>query len=571
MDPEKGALKEVRTIFDGADRHWQNILKRALFRPWGFFIFEPIIQLLGIYIAFVYGLMYLYLNTIPSIFEGVYKQSTGIAGLHYLAFGVGLSSASQLNARFMDKIYIYYKRKNGGEGRPEYRLLGMIPGTWIMPIGLLLSGWTARADIHWIVPDIGMALVAAGMILNFQCIQTYVIDAFTLHAASALAAVAFVRSLCGFGFPLFAPAMYKALGFGWGDTILAIFGIVVGCPAPFLFWKYGLLHADFTVVYTLFVTSALMMNETTTTVLSPTPPLPSVAIEPRQRIRLMRSTRKLSAVLGTTPQVTEPPPVPPIPITLTHSQGPKPQGKLVRRPATADSEKSYKSFGSTVSEPHTSSIVYPFSSVNSSLSSLDAASSAASAENAAMRKRRPTLKGASIKTTGKRSMEIPPPLVLHLTAPTPRHHSLPHTPSTASSLTPSAAVTPSASPAVTPVTPEPPSPSQGRRKRMAKLTRTLGEKIPPQLVFATMRKPSIPSLRPKTPSAATMPPIPPPKDTFSQKAGRRRSMSVDMPNTTNPGFSTARRSSRVWITWQGEWNRKDIQDVQSQLRNLKAR
>lgn len=29
-----------------------------------------------------------------------------------------------------------------------------------------------------------MALVAGGVILNFQCIQTYVIDAFTLHAAS---------------------------------------------------------------------------------------------------------------------------------------------------------------------------------------------------------------------------------------------------------------------------------------------------------------------------------------------------------------------------------------------------
>jgi hypothetical protein len=59
----------------------------------------------------------------------------------------------------------------------------------------------------------------------------YVIDAFTLHAASALAAVAFLRSICGFGFPLFAPAMYKSLGYGTGDSILAVVAIVVGCPA----------------------------------------------------------------------------------------------------------------------------------------------------------------------------------------------------------------------------------------------------------------------------------------------------------------------------------------------------
>jgi hypothetical protein len=47
----------------------------------------------------------------------------------------------------------------------------------------------------------------------------------------ALAAVSCFRSLAGFGFPLFAPAMYNALGYGKGDTILAVFAIVVGCPA----------------------------------------------------------------------------------------------------------------------------------------------------------------------------------------------------------------------------------------------------------------------------------------------------------------------------------------------------
>lgn len=55
----------------------------------------------------------------------------------------------------------------------------------------------------------------------------------------ALAAVSCLRSLAGFGFPLFAPAMYNALGYGGGFSLLAGFSIVVGCPAPWLFWKYG--------------------------------------------------------------------------------------------------------------------------------------------------------------------------------------------------------------------------------------------------------------------------------------------------------------------------------------------
>lgn len=60
----------------------------------------------------------------------------------------------------------------------------MIPGTFLLPIGLLLTGWTARTSVHWIVPDIGIVIIGAGMILNLQSIQTYIIDAFTLHAAS---------------------------------------------------------------------------------------------------------------------------------------------------------------------------------------------------------------------------------------------------------------------------------------------------------------------------------------------------------------------------------------------------
>lgn len=65
-----------------------------------------------------------------------------------------------------------------------HSLASMVPGAILLPVGLLISGWTARADVHWIAPDIGIALVGAGTILNFQSIQTYVIDAFTLHAAS---------------------------------------------------------------------------------------------------------------------------------------------------------------------------------------------------------------------------------------------------------------------------------------------------------------------------------------------------------------------------------------------------
>lgn len=47
----------------------------------------------------------------------------------------------------------------------------------------------------------------------------------------AMTAASCLRSLAGFVFPLFAPAMYSALGFCKGDTVFAAVAIAIGCPA----------------------------------------------------------------------------------------------------------------------------------------------------------------------------------------------------------------------------------------------------------------------------------------------------------------------------------------------------
>ncbi|KAG1731355.1 uncharacterized protein EDB91DRAFT_1154718 [Suillus paluster] len=80
----------------------------------------------------------------------------------------GLMVAAQVNARTLDKVYVYFKNKNGGVGKPEFRLLAMFPGTLLLPIGCLIAGWTAQAHTHWIFPDIGILLVGAGSFISFQ-------------------------------------------------------------------------------------------------------------------------------------------------------------------------------------------------------------------------------------------------------------------------------------------------------------------------------------------------------------------------------------------------------------------
>ena len=63
---------------------------------------------------------------VPGIFQGVYGQSVGIAGLNYLALGIGFTGVGQIGARLMDPIYKRLKERNGGPGKPEYRLRAFI-------------------------------------------------------------------------------------------------------------------------------------------------------------------------------------------------------------------------------------------------------------------------------------------------------------------------------------------------------------------------------------------------------------------------------------------------------------
>ena len=72
---------------------------------------------------FIHSIDYpVFLTSIPSIFSDIYQESPGIAGLHYLALGIGLIAGAQINAQFLDRIYIHLKNKNGGVGEPEFRL-----------------------------------------------------------------------------------------------------------------------------------------------------------------------------------------------------------------------------------------------------------------------------------------------------------------------------------------------------------------------------------------------------------------------------------------------------------------
>ena len=201
---------------------------------------QPIVQVLSVYMAFAYGCLYIVLATFPRLWHDVYNERPGLAGLNYISIGLGFFIGAPLIGKTNDKIYRRLKKRDPRrQGKPEFRMPLMIPFSFLVPIGILIYGWSANAQLFWLIPNIGAFIFGMGTIAAFQCVTTYLVDSYTRFAASAIAAVTVLRSLAGFGFPLFAPALYAALGYGWGNSVVAFAAICIGFPSPVLLWLFG--------------------------------------------------------------------------------------------------------------------------------------------------------------------------------------------------------------------------------------------------------------------------------------------------------------------------------------------
>ncbi|MCJ1299263.1 hypothetical protein MMC08_002055 [Hypocenomyce scalaris] len=146
--------QELHTEHDETDvlRH----LKTSVIRPLILLGTQPIVQVLALYMAYLFGIMYLVLTSFPTLWGTYYGETTEIGGLNYIALGIGLTLGTQVTARTNSIIYRKLKEKNHVDvGSPEYRIPMMFIGALLPPIGLLWYGWSAQARVHWIMPELG--------------------------------------------------------------------------------------------------------------------------------------------------------------------------------------------------------------------------------------------------------------------------------------------------------------------------------------------------------------------------------------------------------------------------------
>ena len=212
-------------------------VKTTLMRPWILLFKEPIVFLTAIYLAIVYGTLYLLFAAFPIVFQLGRGWSPGIGGLAFIGVAVGMLFSVAF-AMFDNRRYGRIAAAHGGMAPPEARLLPAIIGSVLLPVGLFWFAWTNGPEIHWVVPIIASGFFAAGLVSVFLSLLNYMIDSYTVFAASVLAANSVLRSLFGAAFPLFTTYMYQDLGIHWASTVPAF--LALACmPFPFLFWRYG--------------------------------------------------------------------------------------------------------------------------------------------------------------------------------------------------------------------------------------------------------------------------------------------------------------------------------------------
>ncbi|KAK2730951.1 MFS multidrug transporter [Colletotrichum kahawae] len=215
----------------------QEAFSRAIKRPLRLLILHPIVFTLSAYFAVIYGYLYLFFTTVAMVFTEKYGFSAGSSGLTFIGVGIGTVTGTLIVSFWGDKVATSLSQKNGVR-RPEFRLPLMTYSVPMIPGGLLMYGWTAEKGVFWLVPMIGTFIVGVGILFVFGPLASYLVDAFTMHAASALAASTIFRSIFGAFLPLAGPPLYDALGLGWGNTILAAFALLMA-PIPWVIMKKG--------------------------------------------------------------------------------------------------------------------------------------------------------------------------------------------------------------------------------------------------------------------------------------------------------------------------------------------
>lgn len=228
---------------------WRKLVTRSLTRPVYFLIHEPIVFCFSAWLAFLWGVMFLLLQSVPLVFA-LYGFTQAERGLAFASLLVG-ASVSFIGHFHQEHLYrrdAARARAAGLKPRPESRLYHAMVGAGLFPIGAIILAWTGRPHIHWLAPCIGLAIIGAAILPAYLAIFLYLADVYEIWSSSALACQSLCRNISVGAMTLFAAPLYEHFprpagtgidySYALAGTMLAGVGLLLGV-VPFILFRYG--------------------------------------------------------------------------------------------------------------------------------------------------------------------------------------------------------------------------------------------------------------------------------------------------------------------------------------------
>ncbi|CAK7226537.1 hypothetical protein SCUCBS95973_006233 [Sporothrix curviconia] len=203
--------------------------------PLKLLVTESIVFWFSAWVSFAWAMLYMQFSSIHVVYTNVYGFDGLQIGAIYATVITGAVVGCVSCIAYDRVLQRHFARFTA---IPESRLYFSCFGSLLLPAGLFWFGFTARPDIHWMVPTVAIGTFEAGIFIIYLAVFNYFVDTYTVYASSALAAQSMCRNMLAGVFPLFTASMFGSLGYAKAGSLLGAIAVALSF-VPWVLVFYG--------------------------------------------------------------------------------------------------------------------------------------------------------------------------------------------------------------------------------------------------------------------------------------------------------------------------------------------
>lgn len=220
------------------ERSTRSYLASELFRAFRFLVTDPIVTASALTTTYLFGLIFIYFQGFPSVYEDEYNFNALQEGAMYLCV-IGGGIVALVTHPLQAKMYKRSARfTSNGKPRPEARLYTSCFAVCILSISIFWFAFTStHASISYQIPMWSGFLFGYAEVAVYAGIWQYVTDAYGEYAGSALAACNLPANIISAALCHISIPEFENQGTKWALATLAFISLGFLVVPPLLIWQ----------------------------------------------------------------------------------------------------------------------------------------------------------------------------------------------------------------------------------------------------------------------------------------------------------------------------------------------